>query len=73
MKFNCGRTYTWHEWVAYRAQWRPWFAWHPVRLGEYDCRWLEIVERRHRYEGSYGGGYWLPEYRAKNSINEEVK
>lgn len=33
----------------YKA-WTPWFAWHPVRLGERHCKrqwvWLRRVERR---------------------------
>lgn len=26
--------------------WRPWFAWYPVRLPNADLVWLEVVERR---------------------------
>lgn len=31
------------------AQWRPWFAWHPVHAASGDGTvmvWLEVVERR---------------------------
>ena len=28
--------------------WHRWFAWHPVRVGHKDCRWLEYVERKGR-------------------------
>jgi len=43
MKFNCGLTP--QEKQAIKARWHDWFAWHPIRLGSRDCRWLETVER----------------------------
>lgn len=50
MKFNCGKKRDWLKdydaAVDYWRQWRPWFAWRPVRVGDDDCRWLETVERR---------------------------
>jgi len=44
MRFDCGPTYEERE----RAQerWHSWFAWHPVRVGPRECRWLERIERR---------------------------
>lgn len=45
--------------------WHVWFAWHPVRIKDHDCRWLEKVERRGNLEYYYDGGeYWKFEYRA---------
>lgn len=35
--------------IGPHKEWGQWFAWHPVRLGEWfdtDWRWLEMVERR---------------------------
>lgn len=29
-------------------EWHPWFAWHPVTIGE-TAAWLETVERRWNY------------------------
>jgi len=26
--------------------WHPWFAWHPARIDDCECRWLETVERK---------------------------
>lgn len=40
MKFSCGSSKT------EIADWHDWFAWHPVRVGDGDCRWLETVERK---------------------------
>ena len=28
-----------------RGLWHRWFAWHPVRVGMGDWRWLEVVDR----------------------------
>jgi hypothetical protein len=39
-------------WLAKRAhltKWHPWFAWFPVKLADYDCRWFEWVQRRIEY------------------------
>jgi hypothetical protein len=47
-----------------RQQWQPFFALWPVRVGENDCRWLEMVEiRERRVYGCYGDDYWEAEYR----------
>ncbi len=48
MKFNCGKTF--QEKKAERCTWHRWFAWHPVRVGAGECRWLEYVERMARPE-----------------------
>ncbi|TCQ79984.1 hypothetical protein EDF68_10329 [Ochrobactrum sp. BH3] len=51
MKFNCGltpeelREEKRKKWCV----WHKWFAWHPVRVGRSDCRWLETVERKAQY------------------------
>lgn len=56
MKFKCGLKHD--KRVAARKQWHRHFAWWPVKLAQYDCRWLEWVERRgHTYDG------WYYEYR----------
>lgn len=44
MKWDCGPT--WAEKKAALEEWHRWFAWHPVRVGSHDCRWLERIERR---------------------------
>lgn len=73
MKFNCGPSQEvrdelyrkeYHERRQAREQWHSWYAWFPVRVGEDDCRWLELVERKQRYEFPHikCGEYW--EYRA---------
>lgn len=60
MKWNCGPT--WREKMAATEQWHRWFAWHPVRIGSRDCRWLEYVERK----GEYGYNGLAFEYRASS-------
>ena len=61
MKFQCGK------WRANRrlrrSQWHWWFAWYPVKIGRYDCRWLEFIERRRPWNSVWYE--WGPmEYRA---------
>lgn len=59
MKFDCGLTD--EEYRAEIRKWHRWFAWHPVRVGHRDCRWMETVERRAYFDN------WLElcwEYRA---------
>lgn len=55
MKFNCGLSADDRWWERRKAarrlleswqEWHDWFAWYPVRIGNHDCRWLEIIERR---------------------------
>lgn len=68
MKFNCGPT--WAEKKEAKEQWHPWFAWHPVRIGSGDCRWLETIERKGEYY--IGGGGYLYMYRARVKQTEET-
>lgn len=51
MKFDCGETRQ-ERWERLE-NWHEWFAWHPVRIGSKDCRWLEKVQRKRVY--SYVG------------------
>lgn len=65
MKFNCGRRplskadRQAQDREAYLArieasrEWQDVFAWLPVRVGENDCRWFEVVQRR-----AVGGQPW---------------
>lgn len=46
MKLECGKKA--REAAARRQTWHRWFAWHPVTVGEYDCRLFEYVWRRGR-------------------------
>jgi hypothetical protein len=54
MKFRCGR---WRRIInefidrldADKTEWHNWFAWHPVKVGVEDCRWLETVRRKKVY------------------------
>lgn len=62
MKWNCGPTYA--EIVARVEAWHGWYAWHPVRVGSRDCRWLEQVERKGWMDRD-GGWNW--EYRIPSS------
>lgn len=39
-------------------QWRRWFAWYPVRIGE-NLHWFETIERRKVLWLSFGfDGHW---------------
>lgn len=38
--------------------WRPWFAWHPVRLLTMEWAWLRWVERRPACSGGWSCGGW---------------
>jgi len=44
MKFATGPT--WSERHSEKLKWHRWFAWHPVRVGSREKRWLEYVERK---------------------------
>jgi hypothetical protein len=61
MKINCGRD--WETLMQDRREWHPWFAWYPVRIGNYDCRFLEVVMRRENPQ-SYTSYARVWEYRA---------
>lgn len=65
MKFNCGEPYhlRYAKKVQKKLDWHRKFAWWPVRVGQYDCRWLEFVERKGRIGASWGGVVWEYEYR----------
>ena len=63
MKFDCGETG--RERVSRLSNWHWWFAWHPVRIGSHDCRWLEWVARKGEAGSSMlDGPYWTWEYQA---------
>ena len=57
MKFDCGKT------IDEMKDWHPWFAWHPVRVGPHDCRWLETIERR-LWGFTVEDSWYIWEYRA---------
>lgn len=68
MRFDCGPTWRsqWElikEGAHPRQQWRRWYAWRPVRVGENECRWLEWVERKETYETYWDETRWESEYR----------
>ena len=72
MKFNCGKAEDKNLNHKDRLKkWHSHFAWWPVTVGDYDCRWLEFVERR--YPGAWIGPISKnlykeePEYRAIKS------
>jgi hypothetical protein len=48
MRFDCGETYD--ERISRLTNWHRWFAWHPIKVADHDCRWLEYVERKITYE-----------------------
>lgn len=66
MKFNCGPdpVTRWFRKKERLEKWHLWFAWHPVRLHEGDCRWLEFVERKGSFASFYDTCEWNWEYRA---------
>lgn len=58
MKFSCGLTKAEKERRRetarvvkhkYLSDWHPKFAWLPIRVGDFDCRWLEYVERKGKF------------------------
>jgi hypothetical protein len=61
MKFDCGPAYE-------KKVWHKWFAWHPVRLGSHDCRWLETLERKGEFHCGFGATYWIFEYRPLTTL-----
>lgn len=62
MKFDCGET--WEEKRKRLEQWHRWFAWHPVKVEDHDCRWFEVVERQRIYYRGMRGSWWITYYRA---------
>ena len=62
----------WRPWSkAERAQWRPWFAWRPVRVdftdGTHAWVWLERVERSWVRYCDEGNCCWSGRYRLPNT------
>lgn len=43
MIFNCGPTY--EQKIKTKQRWHRWFAWHPIRVDEHNCAWLQNVMR----------------------------
>lgn len=68
MRFSCGASLD--AKIKRRAEWHRWFAWHPVRVGDHDCRWLEWVERRSSASVDYDGVYWTHKYRPSQGGEE---
>lgn len=62
MKFDCGETYD--ERIGRLTNWHRWFAWHPIKVSDHDCRWLEYVERKITYEHFTYDTFTKREYRA---------
>lgn len=61
MKLNCGlKAYKRH---LRKTEWHPWFAWHPVEVRAFDCRWLEWVERKGEFVDCGLDSWWQFEYR----------
>lgn len=56
MRFSLGLTF--NEKKKWFAKWQPWFAWHPVHIGERDWRWLEVVYRRTDHFHGTSGSTW---------------
>lgn len=75
MKIRCGRyRRIAADWIWARrnlkTEWHLWFAWHPVKIGKEDCRWLERVYRRLRVLDKFEFRYTYYEYRARGSMDE---
>ncbi len=70
MRLNLGLTEDEKE--DRNAKWRSWFAWHPVRIGYKDYRWLEVVWRRKKRGIGAAWEYCIIEggnHEGKNSTN----
>lgn len=71
MKLECGKS--WAAKVKYLEQWHPFFPFFPRRVGEYDCRAFEWIERKgelmHGYES---GDYWHWQYRLHPQHNSQL-
>jgi hypothetical protein len=61
MKFDCGETLA--ERDARLGEWHPWFAWHPVKIADHDCRWLETVMRKGTVRHSWDDSWMYWEYK----------
>lgn len=73
MKFNCDYFRNKREKRNERLRnWHKWFAWHPIRIAENDCRWLECVNRR-AYCGTFPFSYYKYEIiETPTKINQET-
>ena len=67
MIFSCGETPEVEE--KRRGEWRPFFALWPRTIdsvdGKYRCVWLQWIEIREAWCGSWGGSGWAAHYRLK--------
>ena len=46
MKIKTGNIVKRLQRQTYLSNWHAWFAWYPVKVAEYEYRWLEYVNRR---------------------------
>ena len=65
--------FIWHTAREKRARfevWHSWFAWHPVRIGMHQGRWLEMIERKgtHHRHDLIGGAWWTWEYKPREAL-----
>lgn len=67
MQIDCGRRAK--QRFDRLSQWHDWFAWRPVKVGDYECRWLEVVERKCEWLGAWDGEYKFVIYRAKRNAS----
>lgn len=44
-----------------KTQWHLWFAWYPVRAGQF-LHWLQFMSRKGVHHDDSMGGYWVFEY-----------
>lgn len=44
------------------SNWHTWFAWYPVRLGEFEVVWLERLKRKGKFYEGAGHYWWQWEY-----------
>ena len=69
MIFKCGLT--WNAYKKQQAEWRDHFALIPRTVliddatGEMTCAWLQTIQVRSLWEGSYPYASWSHEYRLK--------
>lgn len=71
MKFDCGET--WEEKKKRLENWHRWFAWHPAKIKDHDCRVFEYVWRKGTYDCGYKDCYWNWEYKSiegEEPVNE---
>lgn len=61
MKWDCGETLDEKE-VRFGA-WHKWFAWHPIKVADHDCRWLVWIERQGKREYTWDDWWWVWKYR----------